>query len=94
MTFIEFIREDGLVEVAPSSRTSPHLTPPRLIVLLFYLTFQCVRNIGGRSVQRKVFQVSIHAPARGGTPPEYDPSAVFNVSIHAPVRGATNSITI
>src|SRR5689334_13165567 len=33
--------------------------------------------------------VSIHAPARGATPPSISPSTCAAVSIHAPARGAT-----
>ena len=36
-----------------------------------------------------LFEVSIHAPARGATEPLDDPLRLLVVSIHAPARGAT-----
>ena len=41
--------------------------------------------------RRRIFDVSIHAPARGATIPDEPAAALAGVSIHAPARGATSA---
>ena len=36
-----------------------------------------------------IYDISIHAPARGATASEYNGSSTWEISIHAPARGAT-----